>query len=169
MSIKNWEEITMDSDTFALVRDNFDMLLQKLFQKMQNNHSDEGSINLKIDVKMVEDYIPDEEGNPRKIEKPILKHKITTTVPVKDSFDGKNDTGMELVYDEGLQRYVLKYVSAGRQRSIFDPDFQDIVDCEAEEIEETPKGIAMNNMAIEDKGYASDDYFDSGEDNEERE
>lgn len=169
MSIKNWEEITMDSDTFALVRDNFDMLLQKLFQKMQNNHSDEGGINLKIDVKMVEDYIPDEEGNSRKIEKPILKHKITTTVPVKDSFDGKNDTGMELVYDEGLQRYVLKYVSAGRQRSIFDPDFQDIVDCEAEEIEETPKGIAMNNMAIEDKGYASDDYFDSGEDNEERE
>ena len=169
MSIKNWEEITMDSDTFALVRDNFDMLLQKLFQKMQNNHSDEGSINLKIDVKMVEDYIPDEEGNSRKIEKPILKHKITTTVPVKDSFDGKNDTGMELVYDEGLQRYVLKYVSAGRQRSIFDPDFQDVVDCEAEEIKNTPEGIAVNNMMLEDKGHTSRDYFDSEEDDEERE
>lgn len=89
MQIQNWKEITMDSDTFAKVRDDFDTLLQRLFQKMQQNNSDEGSISLKVDVEMVEDYIPGENGIERKIEKPILKHKITTTVPVKDSFDGK--------------------------------------------------------------------------------
>ena len=169
MQVQKWKEITMDSDTFAKVRDDFDTLLQRLFQKMQQNNSDEGSISLKVDVEMVEDYIPGENGIARKIEKPILKHKITTTVPVKDSFDGKNNTEMELVFDEDLQRYVLKYVSVGRQRSIFDPDFQDVVDCEAEEIKDTPEGIAVNNMMLEDKGHTSRDYFDSEEDDEERE
>lgn len=97
MQIQNWEEITMDSETFAQVRENFDMLLQRLFQKMQQNNSDEGSISLKVDVNMIDDYIPGEDGVTRRISKPVLKHKITTTVPVKDSLDGKKDAGMELV------------------------------------------------------------------------
>ena len=166
MEIQNWEEITMDSDTFAQVRENFDMLLQKLFQKMQQNNSDEGSITLKIDVNMTDDYIPDENGTARRISKPILKHKISTTVPVKDSFDGKKDTGMELVYDEELGRYVLKYVSSGGQRSIFDADFQEVMNGagEGDEIVDA-RALPMNNYLLEDAGAREDQSGDSGGDN----
>lgn len=166
MEIQNWEEITMDSDTFAQVRENFDMLSQKLFQKMQQNNSDEGSITLKIDVNMTDDYIPDENGTARRISKPILKHKISTTVPVKDSFDGKKDTGMELVYDEELGRYVLKYVSSGGQRSIFDADFQEVMNGagEGDEIVDA-RALPMNNYLLEDAGAREDQSGDSGGDN----
>lgn len=149
MSIQNWEEITMDSEVFAQVRENFDMLLQRLFQKMEQNNSDEGSITLKIDVNMIDDYIPNANGDTRKISKPFLKHKISTAVPVKDSFDGKKDTGMELVYDEELKRYVLKYVSAGGQRSIFDPEYQDIVNGTATVVDEGTPGIGTSNYLLE--------------------
>lgn len=123
MSTTNYEEITIESDVFQQARENFDMLLQKLFRKMDQNGSDEGSITLKVDINMSTDWIGTDNGQ-EEIHKPVLKHKATTAVPVKDSFDGKRDTGMNLVYDDDLKRYVLKYVSIGGQRSIFDDDFQ---------------------------------------------
>lgn len=166
MEFQNWEEITMDSETFAQVRENFDMLLQKLFHKMQQNKSDEGSITLKIDVKMIDDYIPDESGTARCISKPILKHKITTTVPVKDSFDGKKDTGMELIYDEELGRYVLKYVSSGGQRSIFDADFREVMNGN-EENDETgnARALPMKDYMLEGVVEGESENSDSSEDN----
>lgn len=160
MNIQNWEEITMDSETFAQVRENFDLLLQKLFQKMQQNNSDEGSITLKVDVNMVDDYIPGEDGETRRISKPVLKHKINTTVPVKDSIDGKKDSGMELVYDEDLKRYVLKYVSVGGQRSIFDEDFPDIVG-NGHVVDEEVQALPMNRPLLEDRGTDEEENGDS--------
>lgn len=164
MQIQNWEEITMDSETFAQVRENFDMLLQRLFQKMQQNNSDEGSISLKVDVNMIDDYIPGEDGITRRISKPVLKHKITTTVPVKDSLDGKKDAGMELVYDEELKRYVLKYVSVGGQRSIFDDDYQDVMNGKGEVIDEKTPALPEKNYMLEDKALENTvDEADSGD------
>lgn len=125
MSNLNYQELTLDSDTFETVRANFDLLLQKLLNKMSQNDSDEGSITLKIDIQMMSEFIPDEDGGSHKANKPVFKHKVTTTVPVKDSLDDKKDTGMELVYDDELKRYILKYVSPGGQRSIFDEDFEE--------------------------------------------
>lgn len=123
--IRNYEELTLDSDTFQQIRENFDLLFQKLLRKMEQNNSEEGSITLKIDVNLETDWVPDDDGNSKEIHKPLIKHKVTTTVPVKDSFDGKKETGMNLVYDEDLKRYVLRYVQVGGQRSIFDDDFQE--------------------------------------------
>lgn len=171
MGIKNYEEITLDSNVFEQARQNFDMLLQRLFKKMEQNNSDEGSITLKVDINMIDDFIPDEDGKAHPISKPVLKHKITTTVPVKDSFDGKKDTGMELVYDDELKRYVLKYVSAGGQRSIFDEDFPDIVNGEATVVEEGVKQIGELPMlecsdievAYEAENGGSEDESASGE------
>lgn len=146
MGIKNWQEITLDSETFDNARENFNLLLQRLFQKMEQNNSDEGTITLKVDISMMDDYITDEEGKTKRIVKPILKHKVSTAVPVKDSFDGKKDTGMEIVYDEDLKRYVLKYVSQGGQRSIFDPDYEDIVNGTAKEVEHVPVMIEERKL-----------------------
>jgi len=145
--MQNWQEITLGSESFEQARSNFDMLLQRLFQKMEQNNSDEGKITLTVNIKMDTDFIPDPDGGTaRRISKPVLKHKINTEVPVKDSFDGQRDTGMELTYDEELKRYVLKYVSVGGQRSIFDPDFNDIIDGTAKEVRPEPAMIGENCM-----------------------
>lgn len=125
MSNMNYEELTLDGEVFENARANFDLLFQRLLKNMEKNNSDEGSITLKVDLQMVEDFVPDDNGDSQKILKPIIKHKITTAVPVKDSFDGKKDTGMNLVWDDELKRYVLKYISIGGQRSIFDSDYEE--------------------------------------------
>lgn len=128
MEIMNYQEITMESETFSKIRESFNLLLQRLFQKMEQNHSDEGAITLKVNLSISTDFIPDGNGSSREVHKPVLKYKIDTQVPVKDSSDGKNNTGMELVYDDELKRYVLRYVSEGGQQSIFDPEYATIVD-----------------------------------------
>lgn len=137
--MQNWQEITLGSESFEQARNDFDMLLQKLFQKMEQNASDEGKITLIVNIKMDTEFVPDPNGGTaRRVSKPVLKHKINTEVPVKDSFDGQRDTGMELAYDDELKRYVLKYVSDGAQASIFDPEYSDVINGTAEEIRETP-------------------------------
>ena len=37
MEIMNWQEITMESETFSKIRESFNLLLQRLFQKMEQN------------------------------------------------------------------------------------------------------------------------------------
>lgn len=137
MSILNYEEMTLESDTFQAARETFNLMMQKLFRKMEQSDMDEGSIDLKISIELNEDFVPQEDGTTVRIKKPLIKHKISTVVPVKDSADGKRDTGMCLVYDEKLKRYVLKYVSTGGQMNIFDMEQQaendaDIVDEETD-------------------------------------
>ena len=123
--MNNYEEMMIESDVFANVRDNFDSLLQKLFKSMENNESDEGSITLKVNLNMVEDWVPNGEGGTIHIKKPVLKHKVSIEVPVKDSIDGRKDSGMNLVWDDDLHRYVLNYINEGGQQSLFDPDYEE--------------------------------------------
>lgn len=151
MSILNYEEMTLESDTFQVARETFNLMLQKLFKKMEQSDMDEGSIDLKISIELNEDYVPQDDGTTVRIKKPLIKHKISTVVPVKDSMDGKRDTGMRLVYDENLKRYVLKYVSTGGQMNIFDMEQQaendaDIVDSETPAIEGQPTYFLPDNQ-----------------------
>ena len=142
MKIQNYEELQLGSEMFQEIRSSFDTLLQKLFKKMEDNNSDEGVIDLKLNIGIRTEWIPDQNapGGSHQVNMPVIKHKITTQVPVKDALDGQKDTGMALVYDEELKRYVLKYVSLDGQMSIFDM-----------EQPEDPEGDAVEVDAIEGK------------------
>lgn len=123
--MNNYEEMKIESDVFTTARENFDLLMQRLFKSMEKNNSDEGSITLKVDLQMKQDWVPDGKGGSVELNKPVIKHKVSIAVPVKDSMDGKKDAGMNLVYDEELKRYVLKYINEGGQQSLFDPDYEE--------------------------------------------
>lgn len=165
MEIMNYQEITMESETFSKIRESFNLLLQRLFQKMEQNHSDEGAITLKVNLSISTDFIPDGNGSSREVHKPVLKYKIDTQVPVKDGFDGKNDTGMELVYDDELKRYVLKYVSEGGQQSIFDPEYANVVNGEATIVDEQP-ALPMNAPLLEYSEQDASEADNSSSDSE---
>lgn len=143
MNAMNYEELTLDSEMFATVRANFDLLFQRLIKKMMDNDSEDGSITLKVDVELENQWVPEEgehSGNEKLVHKPTIKHKVTTAVPVKDSMDGKKIPNMELVYDEKLKRYVLKYITGGDQMTIFDKEIQDQMGEDVSDSE--PIGIA---------------------------
>lgn len=114
--MQNWQEITLESDTFSKAREDFNFMFQKLLKRMYKNESIEGSITLKINVDMKYDFVIGEDGETQRVDKPVFIHKIDTTVPLKDSNRGKNETGMVLVYDEELGRYILEFDATGDKK-----------------------------------------------------
>lgn len=132
--IINYEELTLDGGMFSEMRAEFDMLMQDLCKKIENNNADEGSIQLKVDV-VLEIVSDSQTGETYKV--PKLKHKITSQVPVKEQLDGMKETGMQLVYDDILKKYVLKHYSIGGQMSMFDDEYRDRHIEEVRKTEET--------------------------------
>ena len=127
MRIQNYKEIKLGGEMFDGIRSIFDTLLQSLFKKMEDNDSYEGTIDLKLSIVIRPEWIPDqgELGGSRKVNIPVIKHKISTQVPVKDEIAGSKETGMALVYDKDLREYVLKHISSDEQMSIYDIEFPD--------------------------------------------
>lgn len=123
------KKLDFESDTFAEIKRDMTFVLQRLLANMQEKGSTEASMALKIDVSLVNEFIPNYdkniEGESRQISKPKFKHKVTSAVQIKDEKSGNMDTEMELVYDEDSGEYVMKPVANTSQRTIFDEDFQD--------------------------------------------
>ena len=62
MSIKNYVDVTIESDIFAGLRESFNTMIQKLLYKMQQNAADEGKITLSVSIDMTTEWIPDGNG-----------------------------------------------------------------------------------------------------------
>lgn len=120
-------QLNFESETFAGIKRDMNFVLQRLLGNMQEKGATDGSMTLKIDVSFDTEYIPNYdpkvEGESRRIEKPKFKHKVTSTVQIKDEKSGNLDTEMELVFDEDSGEYVMKPIANTEQRSIFDSDF----------------------------------------------
>ena len=102
--------------------------------------------------------MPNGEGGSVEVNKPVIKHKVTIAVPVKDSMDSKKDTGMNLVWDEELNRYVLRYINEGGQQSLFDPDYEQNLKGEDAEPDEStmlpgPSNELPDNGEVIDADY----------------
>lgn len=94
--MKNYEELTLNGDDFASLRNDFDCMIQKLLLMMQQNNSEEGTINVKATISTVPACVDLGDGNVEEVFKPIITHKIEYTVPVKGSKSGMHDTGKKL-------------------------------------------------------------------------
>lgn len=156
--MNNYEEMRIESDVFTTARENFDLLMQRLFASMEKNNSDEGSITLKVDLQMKQDWVPNGEGGSVEVNKPAIKHKVTISVPVSESMNSKKDTGMNLVWDEELNRYVLRYINEGGQRSVFDPDYEQNLKGEETEQDESTMLPGPSNALPEDNGVIDAEF-----------
>jgi len=125
--MENFEELSINSPSFTEVASDFDDALQRLLRKMETSNADEGKITLEVSIVNEKVYIDadaelGDKGADEK--KPMLKHKITTQIPIKSTTESKTtDTGMILVWDKDLCRYVLVYMPT-QQTTMYDqPDF----------------------------------------------
>lgn len=142
---KFMKALNFDSDTLGNAKRDANFVLQRLLGNMVEKGSTNGSLTLKIDVSFAQEYIlnydPKIDGESRKINKPSFKHKVTSTVQIKDEKVGIMYTEMELAFDESSGEYVLQPVADTAQKSIFDSDFKDNMQPEEKEEPEEPKGI----------------------------
>ncbi len=119
-AVKEYEEMNLSGEAMSGARDSFDSMLQKLLKNMSKSGSDEGSITMKVEVRIEPKEATDSEGNLKMISVPIFKHSVSTQVPVKTSINGSFDTGLSLEYDEKLQKFVLRRAQIDGQMDIFD-------------------------------------------------
>lgn len=169
------QELVIEDVTFEEARMNFNRVLQRLFKNMIDSDSTDGSITLKIDVSLVNEYIPNfdpnVEGESRKIQKPKFKHKVSSNITVKDELSGDKNPEMQLVWDEERQMYVLAYITGTDQRTIFDKDQpwnqeEDEDEDGQEAIETDPEKTWMNTPLlpgeVADEGALPGEVTDEG-------
>lgn len=142
-----YKSITLEDELFEKARNSFNTVMQRMLKNMIQSQSEDGSITMKVEVHMtaesMQDFSQGAKNAYRDVRTPQFKHKISSQVTVKDEASGDSAPGLELVWDEDLQMFVLKPITGGAQRSMFDPDFQ--AQCESAE----PKAIGMNPPQIE--------------------
>ena len=123
------QNLHIDDTAFDGMRYDTDRVLQKLLKNMIEKESMEGSVTIKIDVSLKQEFIqntnPDIDGETRRVLIPAFTHKIGSVMQIKDEAKGgiKYDD-MEIVWDDELKEYVVKPISDTTQRTIFDTDFQ---------------------------------------------
>nr|DAO80778.1 MAG TPA: hypothetical protein [Caudoviricetes sp.] len=122
------QNLHIDDMAFESMRHDTDRVLQKLLKNMVEKGSFDGSINIKIDIKFMQEYIVNNDitssEETRKILIPAFTHKVSSVMQIKEEAKGGvSYEGMEMVFDEESGEYVIKPVANTTQRSVFDSDF----------------------------------------------
>ena len=131
------QNLHIADSAFEGMRHDADRVLQKLLKNMVEKESLEGSVTIKIDISLTQEFIqntdPDIEGETRKVLSPAFTHKVGSMMQIKDEAKGGiNYEGMEMVWDDELKEFVVKPIANTTQRTIFDADFQCVNDPEGD-------------------------------------
>lgn len=127
------QELHINDELFAGMRDDADRVLQKLLKNMVEKDSLEGKVTIGIDVTLVQEFIPNRdpkiEGETRRVLTPKFSHKVGSVMQIKNEAKGdRNCDGTELVWDEERGEYVLRPIANTDQMTIFDADFRCVND-----------------------------------------
>lgn len=125
MKPDNAMQLTLNSDTFATMKEDFDGILERTLENMETKRADQAVITVKLGIslsKQVKVLQEGEEDEARKeIVIPTFKHDISSVMQVKDKKSGSLSGAIELVYDKDQEQYVIKKIE-DNQLSLFDED-----------------------------------------------
>lgn len=179
--MEDCKELRIEADTFDKLRRDANIVLQRALGTMKEKESMEGKVSITVDIKLVQEYIPNFdpniEGETRKILKPKFEHKVTSAINIKNEEKGSTNPEMAMVWDEDKQEYVLTYVNNTEQRSMFDSDFQEAMNQPEDSVEDAVfkefpmlegevadesalPGPTADGVSLED--FHSDDVEDDG-------
>lgn len=159
------KNLHINDELFENMRDDTDMVMQRLIKNMIEKESFEGKITITIDVALTQEFIPNRdpniEGETRRVLTPSFSHKVGSVMQIKNEEKGKrNCEGTELVWDEELGEYVLKPITNTSQMTIFDADFRCVNDPENEDRAEHP---ALEGPVAALPEFAGEDAKDSSD------
>ena len=79
--------LRIEGEAFSNLRLDFNMALENLLSEMQEKESDEADISVKLEIKLEDGEMPDEEsidGMPKRVVIPSIKHKVVARMVLKD-------------------------------------------------------------------------------------
>lgn len=155
--------LSIDSNTFSALKEDFNKVLNRTLGNMQSKESDEATLTLKLNIKTMEIEVPDFEssrsGATRKAYKPRFDHKISSVMQIKTEEAGSLKGEYELVWDEDQQEFVMRPIDNGQQ-TIFD----DVITADYVTVDDEPvtsaKVLTSGTPVLEapeEDGYDYDD------------
>ena len=168
--MNDYKELRIEGETFDQLRSNVNVVLQRALGTMKDKMSAEGKVTIGIDIKMAREVIPNYDPaipeETREILKPRFEHKVTSAISIKAEEKGTVNPEMAMVWDEEKQEYVLTYVNNTEQRSMFDTDFEEVMNGYEEETMANGMPLLEGEVAGPkalpgpiDNGYGYDDVI----------
>lgn len=155
--MEDCKELIIEADTFEKLRRDTNIVLQKALGTMKDKGSMDGKVSIALDIKLIREFIPNYdpniEGESREILKPKFEHKVTSAINIKNEEKGSTNPEMAMVWDEDKQEYVLTYINNTEQRSMFDSDFQEVMNQPEDGVEDAEfKEVPMLEGEVADEG-----------------
>lgn len=103
--------VSIDSEEFTQMKENFNSILKNLLIKMEQRGEEAGEITLKLKVELrtieVEDLENLTNADTRDATVPFFKHDIQSVLQEKEKLGGETQGGCEIFWDHTEKRYVL--------------------------------------------------------------
>lgn len=98
------QTFSIESPYFSQLRADLDAMLQKVVTQLLSKDSDEASVTLKLSIGLAHTS----DALERAVILPIVEHKISTAITVKDEVKGRSHGDCELIFDAAAKRYLLR-------------------------------------------------------------
>lgn len=98
--------INMESDTFAIMKQDMTTAINRLLRHMQKYHAEKASMTVKLTVTLEDDELDNGEQGVV----PTFEHKVSSTVQIKDESDGKL-AGNYVLEEDGKGGYVIRPIT----------------------------------------------------------
>ena len=149
-------DLSLNGNTFASLKSDFDEILERTLGNMTMKGADEATITIKLGVSLSKTTVPSM-GAFRDVTKPTFKHDISSVMQVKDKMSGQLAGNMELVWDDDIKQYVLRPIDDG-QTSLFDEDADQEPDYEDLTMDGQDKFLQEGGRLLEAPKDEEDDY-----------
>lgn len=98
--------INLESDTFALMKQDMTNELNRLLRNMQRYKAEEGMLTVKVKVSIVDQELDNGEQG----DVPTFEHKVSTSVQIKQESSGKL-SGNYVLEEDGKGGFVIRPLS----------------------------------------------------------
>ena len=114
----DWE-LTLNGETFAALKSDFDAILRKTLTNMEAKDSELAELTVKLKITLKKDKFPYGEDFHRDVVMPKFEHKVSSVFQIKDELSGTLGGNYELVWDADRQEFVMREIRDG-QTSFYD-------------------------------------------------
>lgn len=168
MCSTNERNLSLNGDTFAILKEQFDKILNRTIGNMEMKGADDAVITLKLSVSLEKSSVT-VDGAIKEVTKPTFKHDISSVMQVKDKISGQTTEDYVLVWDDNEGKYVLRNIESG-QMSFDDFDtagspIYPIYDAEYHEVPAIEDGVrGLPEAAESEDRSGEEDTLDSEHD-----
>ena len=154
MCSTNERNLSLNGDTFAILKEQFDKILNRTVGNMEMKGADDAVITLKLSVSLEKSSVTVGDDI-KEVTKPTFKHDISSVMQVKDKVSGQTTDDYALVWDENENKYVLRKIENGQMSfDDFDANGNPIYDADYHEVPAIGEGTRGLPEAAESDGTA---------------